>query len=96
MHISIIGTNGSGKSTLIKLILGLYENYKGTILYNEYDLKDIDVEVLRSRIAYVPQNIILWRKSVLDNITYLRNNEEINYSLIFELLKIVKLDVLFF
>lgn len=96
MHISIIGTNGSGKSTLIKLILGLYENYKGTILYNEYDLKDIDVEVLRSRIAYVPQNIILWRKSVLDNIIYLRNNEEINYSLIFELLKIVKLDTLFF
>lgn len=96
MHISIIGTNGSGKSTLIKLILGLYENYKGTILYNEYDLKDIDVEVLRSRIAYVPQNIILWRKSVLDNIIYLRNNEEINYSLIFDLLKIVKLDALFF
>lgn len=96
MHISIIGANGSGKSTLIKLMLGLYENYKGKILYNGYDLKDIDVEALRSRIAYVPQNITLWRKSVLDNIIYLRSNEEIDYSLIFELLKIVKLDTLFF
>ena len=94
-HISIIGGNGSGKSTLIKLLLGLYDNYKGRILYNEFDLKDLDLEMLRSRIAYVPQNIILWRKSVLDNIIYLRNNEKTDYSLIFKLLKIVKLDKLF-
>lgn len=95
MHISIIGANGSGKSTLIKLLLGLYTDYEGNILYNGYSLKELDIDNLRSRISYVPQNIILWRKTVLDNIIYLRGTSEIDYSLIMELIKVVKLDVVF-
>lgn len=95
MHLSIIGANGSGKSTLIKLLLGLYVNYEGDILYNECELKNLDIDDLRNHIAYVPQNIILWRKTVLENIIYLRSKEEVNYNLIFDLIKIVKLDALF-
>lgn len=95
MHISVIGANGSGKSTLIKLLLGLYLNYKGDILCNDCELRDLDIETFRSRIAYVPQSITVWRKSVLENIIYLRKDEEVDFGLIYDLLKIVKLEGVF-
>lgn len=38
-RICMLGKNGSGKSTLIKLIMGLYSDYDGTILVNDIDLK---------------------------------------------------------
>ena len=77
------------------MLLGLYLNYKGDILCNDCELRDLDIETFRSRIAYVPQNITVWRKSVLENIIYLRKDEEVDFGLIYDLLKIVKLEGVF-
>lgn len=53
----IIGENGRGKSTLLKLILGLYNNFNGSITYNNINLSEIDLYNLRlQNISFVEQN----------------------------------------
>jgi ATP-binding cassette subfamily C protein LapB len=67
--VGIIGRIGSGKSTLAKLILGLYEPTKGTVLIDGVDLHQIDPADLRRNIGYVPQEPFLFRGTARDNIT---------------------------
>jgi len=69
-HIAIIGRIGSGKSTIAKLILGLYEPDSGQILIDGIDIKQIDPADLRKHISYVSQDVMLFRGTVKDNITY--------------------------
>ena len=66
--IGIIGTNGSGKTSIEKLILGLYEPDEGSILIDGIDIKQIDPADLRSGISYVPQDTMLFRGTLKDNI----------------------------
>lgn len=68
--IAIIGRIGSGKSTIEKLILGLYEPDSGQILIDGIDIKQIDPADLRKNIGYVSQDIMLFRGTVKENITY--------------------------
>ena len=68
--IGIIGENGSGKSTLIKLILGYYDNYEGTIYVNGIDMKKINKESYFKRIGCVFQDYIKFEGTVRDNIGY--------------------------
>jgi ATP-binding cassette subfamily B protein len=67
--IAIVGPTGSGKSTLIKLLLGLYEGYQGSILLDDQELRDCDPRSIRSHIATVGQDAKLFNRSVLFNIT---------------------------
>ena len=69
-HIAIIGRIGSGKSTIQKLILGLYEPDSGQILIDGIDINQIDPADLRSNMSYVSQDIMLFRGTVKDNITF--------------------------
>ena len=69
-HVAIIGRIGSGKSTIAKLILGLYEPDSGQILIDGIDLKQIDPADLRKNLSYVSQDIMLFRGTVKDNITF--------------------------
>ena len=69
-HIAIIGRIGSGKSTIAKLILGLYEPDSGQILIDGIDIKQIDPADLRKHMSYVSQDIMLFRGTVKDNITF--------------------------
>ncbi len=69
-HVAIIGRIGSGKSTIQKLILGLYEPDSGQILIDGIDINQIDPADLRKNIGYVSQDIMLFRGTVKDNITY--------------------------
>ncbi|MDA3908175.1 MAG: type I secretion system permease/ATPase, partial [Sulfurimonas sp.] len=69
-HVAIIGRIGSGKSTIQKLILGLYEPDSGQILIDGIDIKQIDPADLRKHMSYVSQDIMLFRGTVKDNITY--------------------------
>jgi len=66
--VGIIGTNGSGKTSIEKLILGLYEPTEGSILMDGIDIKQIDPADLRSGISYVPQDVMLLKGTVKDNI----------------------------
>ncbi|MEJ2413860.1 MAG: type I secretion system permease/ATPase [Sulfurimonas sp.] len=68
--IAIIGRIGSGKSTIQKLLLGLYEPDSGQILIDGIDIKQIDPADLRKNISYVSQDIMLFRGTVKDNITF--------------------------
>lgn len=66
--IALVGESGSGKTTLAKLILNLHGFKKGEILINNNNIKDISLEILRGRIAYVPQETFLFSGSIEDNL----------------------------
>jgi ATP-binding cassette subfamily C protein LapB len=66
--VGIIGTNGSGKTSIEKLLLGLYEPDEGSILIDGIDIKQIDPADLRHGISYVPQDTILFKGTLKDNI----------------------------
>lgn len=67
--IAFVGESGSGKTTLSKLLLHLYQPEKGAVLINRNNIEDIQVEVLREKIAYIPQETFLFSGSILDNLT---------------------------
>jgi ABC-type multidrug transport system fused ATPase/permease subunit len=69
-RVAFIGTNGSGKSTVIKLMCGFFEPTQGQILFDGVDIREIDREYLRSKISVVSQKVVLFNRSVLDNICY--------------------------
>lgn len=67
--IGIIGPIGSGKTTLGKLLLGLYEPSSGMVTMDDTDIRQIDPAELRHYIGYVPQDIMLFRGTLRDNVT---------------------------
>lgn len=67
--IALVGETGSGKTTLAKLVMNLYDIEKGSIKVDGIDVKDINKESLRSKIAYIPQEIFLFSGTVIDNLT---------------------------
>ncbi len=69
-HVAIIGRIGSGKSTIQKLILGLYEPDSGQVLIDGIDINQIDPADLRKNMSYVSQDVMLFRGTVKDNITF--------------------------
>jgi len=69
-HVAIIGRIGSGKSTIQKLLLGLYEPDSGQILIDGIDINQIDPADLRKNMSYVSQDVMLFRGTVKDNITF--------------------------
>ena len=70
--VAIVGRVGSGKSTILKQILGLYDPAGGTIMIDGSELHQIDPADLRRGIGYVPQEAMLFRGTVRDNITVAR------------------------
>lgn len=64
------GKNGAGKSTLIDIILGVNYNYKGTVSYNQKDIRNIDmINARASNIAVMLQAPNLQNVSIMENIT---------------------------
>jgi len=72
-RVAIIGTNGSGKSTVIKLLMGYYNCSSGQVLHNGVNVLDINREYLRSKIACINQKVVLFNRSIIDNICYGNN-----------------------
>ena len=72
--LGIVGKTGSGKTTLLKLLIREYDHYKGNIFIGNRELKDIDIEALRSSIGYVPQEHFLFSASVRENIAFTNPN----------------------
>jgi ABC-type multidrug transport system fused ATPase/permease subunit len=70
--LAIMGRSGSGKSTLSKLLLKFYP-YKGNILIDNQELKNINTNYLRSKILYCNQKTMLYDKTVIENIKYGNN-----------------------
>lgn len=68
--IALVGPSGSGKTTLVNLIPRFYEIDGGTILIDGHDSRSLSLSALRSRIAIVPQEVMLFGGSIYDNIRY--------------------------
>ncbi|MDG0818738.1 ABC transporter ATP-binding protein/permease [Staphylococcus equorum] len=68
--IAIVGPSGAGKSTLFDLILGIYKDYVGEIIYGDKNIKDINIIDWRNTISYVPQENNIMSGTILDNIIY--------------------------
>lgn len=66
--IGIVGPTGAGKSTLIRQFLREYNLVSGNIYIDGEDIKDFRVEDIRNLVGYVPQDHVLFRRSVDDNI----------------------------
>jgi len=79
-RVAIIGPSGAGKSTFVKLLLRLYDLTDGTILIDGQDIKQVTQISLRDQIALVPQEAVLFHRTLLENIRYGRKdatNEEV-------------------
>ena len=68
--VAFVGASGSGKSTLARLILRLHDVDSGSIFLGSHDLKAIDSKVLHDDIGFVPQEPMLFGKSLFYNIAY--------------------------
>ena len=66
--VGIIGTNSSGKSSILKLIMGLYEPQSGVILIDGVNMAQFNRESLQKNVAYLPQEVVLFRATLQENI----------------------------
>lgn len=68
--IGLVGRSGSGKTTLTKLLLRFSDIDEGEILIDGQNIRSIKQDDLRKNIAYVPQEPLLFHRSLLENIAY--------------------------
>jgi ATP-binding cassette subfamily B protein len=68
---AIVGASGSGKSTLLRLLLGLYRPSTGQVLLDGHGLQSYDARWLRARMAWVPQEPLLFAGTVQENLAAL-------------------------
>ena len=68
--IAIVGKSGSGKSTLVNLIPRFYQQSEGEILLDNIPITDLTLRNLRSHVALVSQQVVLFNGSIRDNIAY--------------------------
>ena len=68
--LGIIGKVGSGKTTLLDLLSRVYDPEKGSILYNNKDIRSFKINNLRGLFSYVPQNNFLFSDSIYKNIQF--------------------------
>ena len=66
--VAIVGANGAGKSTLIRLLFKMYAVDQGKILIGEVDLAQVDPEAIRSKIAVIPQDIVMFDDTIYNNL----------------------------
>ncbi len=68
--IAIVGPSGTGKSTLASLILRFYDPEQGDILFDGKDAMTFRLTDIRHQVAIVPQDVLLFGGSIMDNIRY--------------------------
>jgi ATP-binding cassette subfamily B protein len=69
-RVALVGPTGCGKSTLAKLILSLYEPQEGSILLDGVDIKNYPLEILRTHIGYIEQEVYLYPRTIKENIKF--------------------------
>ena len=68
--VAIVGKSGSGKTTLLDLIPRLYDPDSGSIYFNTYNIKDINLNEIRKYVSYVGQDFTLFNDTIYNNIAY--------------------------
>ena len=72
--VALVGPSGAGKSTVTKLLFRFYDLERGKILIGNQNIAKVTQESLRANIALVPQEPILFHRSIIDNIRYGRRD----------------------
>ncbi|GAB5568598.1 ATP-binding cassette sub-family B member 5 isoform X1 [Prionailurus iriomotensis] len=68
--VAFVGSSGCGKSTSVHLLQRFYDPMKGQVLFDGVDAKELSVQWLRSQIAIVSQEPVLFDRSIAENIAY--------------------------
>lgn len=68
--VGLVGLSGAGKSTLVSLLLKYFQINQGRILIDNQDTAHFSADTVRAHIAVIPQDILLFHRSILDNIIY--------------------------
>ena len=71
--LALVGPSGSGKSSFAKLIPRFYDPTRGTIFIDGNDIRDCQLKSLRRQVGYVMQGSILFRGTILENLTFGEN-----------------------
>ena len=69
-QIALVGPSGAGKSTVTQLMMRFYQEYSGRLLIDDMEITTLRLTDLRKQIAIVPQDILLFGGSILENIAY--------------------------
>jgi ABC-type multidrug transport system fused ATPase/permease subunit len=69
-RIALVGPSGAGKSTIFSLILGFHHPESGRILFDDVNSAEIGLGCLRAQMAIVPQEVLLFGGTILENIEY--------------------------
>ena len=80
---ALVGASGAGKSTVVQLLYRFHDPQQGQLLIRGQDARDWPLQDLRGRMAWVPQDVALFGRSILDNIRYGRpeaSDEEVRRS----------------
>ena len=77
---AVVGGSGSGKSTLINLLMSSYSDYKGNILFDNTEMKNISPESLYDVVSMIQQDVFVFNSSVKNNVTMFKDftKEEID------------------
>jgi ATP-binding cassette, subfamily B, bacterial len=73
-RVALVGPSGAGKSTITKLLLRMYDLKEGSITIDGQDIRNVTQESLRTAISYVPQEPILFHRTLMENIRYGRRD----------------------
>ena len=77
MTTALVGSSGSGKSTTVALLERFYDPWKGKILLDGHDIKVLNLQWLRSVMALVQQEPVLFDLSIRENIAYGDNTRQL-------------------
>lgn len=69
-HVGLVGPSGGGKTTLTRLLLRFEDVQSGAILIDGQDIREVTQASLRDAVGYVPQEPLLFHRSIRENITY--------------------------
>lgn len=86
--IALVGESGSGKTTLVKLLMSYYTPEQGDIFISNQSIKDIDLKLLRKKIAFISQDVFIFSGTVKDNL--ILGSEDVNDSEIVNACKLAK------
>jgi ATP-binding cassette subfamily C protein LapB len=78
--IAITGEGLNGKSTLIWLIMGMFRPTSGKVLIDDQDISIFQAESVRKQIAYLPQKSVIFRGTIMENLTMFKEQELFDYA----------------
>jgi len=74
--VAIVGRTGSGKSSLVKLVSRIFDASSGSVLVDGVDVRDWDLESLRSQVATVEQDVFLYSRTIRENIAFAKEDAD--------------------